>query len=58
MICVLYRLEHVQEFTRQLDESDEEDEEEDEMPALQLKQGRDSPLSTSDKVSVSNIHSK
>lgn len=52
MLCVAYRLEHVQEFTRQLDESDEEEEEEDDMPALQLKHGRESPLSASDKPSV------
>lgn len=41
-------LEHVQEFTRQLDESD--DEEEDDMPTIQLKHGGDSP-SASDKAS-------
>ncbi|XP_053396911.1 uncharacterized protein LOC123552816 isoform X2 [Mercenaria mercenaria] len=41
-------LEHVQEFTRQLDESDEE--EEDDMPTIQFKHGGESP-SASDKVS-------
>jgi hypothetical protein len=48
-LIYLYRLEHVQEFTRQLDESD--DEEEDDMPTIQFKHGGESP-SASDKVSV------
>jgi len=50
------RLEHVQEFTRQLDESEDEEEEEDDMPTLQLKHGGESPTSTSDKVSVSSTY--
>lgn len=48
-ITECFSLEHVQEFTRQLDESDEE--EEDDMPTIQFKHGGESP-SASDKVSV------
>lgn len=49
---VFYRLEHVQEYTRALEESSDEEEEEDEMP-MTLKQGMDS--GDSDKMSVSKL---
>ena len=55
-ICkhVYFRLEHVQEYTKALEESS--DEEEDEMPSIQLKgHTRGSPVSTSDKISVSQL---
>ncbi|KAL4232688.1 hypothetical protein ACF0H5_007376 [Mactra antiquata] len=44
-------LEHVQEFTRQLDESDDDDDDDD-MPKIQFKHGGESPVSTSDKAST------
>ena len=47
-------LEHVQEYTKALEESS--DEEEEEMPAIQLKSHeRESPVSASERVSVRKL---
>ena len=55
LISLYYRLEHVQEYTKALEESS--DEEEDEMPSIQLKgHTRESPVSVSDKISVRNLY--
>ena len=53
LFSFIFSLEHVQEYTKALEESS--DEEEEEMPTIQLKShGGQSPISASDKQSVRN----